>query len=37
MGKKITLKIINKGRELNIQVRVGLTINNLKAIIEGTL
>ena len=37
MGKKITLKIINKRMEQVIKVREGLTINNLKAVIEGVL
>ena len=37
MGKKITLKIVNQGLEKVIRVRENITINNLKAIIEGIL
>ena len=37
LGKKITLKIINQRAEKDIKVREGLTINNLKAIVEGVL
>ena len=37
MGKKITLKIVNQGLEKAIRVRENITINNLKAVIEGVL
>ena len=37
MGKKITLKIVNQGKEKVIKVRENITINNLKAVIEGVL
>ena len=37
MGKKIALKIINRRMEQVITVREGLTINNLKVVIEGAL
>ena len=37
MGKKITLKIIDQKKEMVIQVREFMTINNLKAVIEGAL
>ena len=37
LGKKIILKINVQGIERDIKVREGLTINNLKAIVEGVL
>ena len=37
MGKRLRIKIIDQGIEKVIQVRECMTINNLKAIIEGVL
>ena len=37
MGKRISLRIINQEKEKIIKVREGITINNLKAVIEGVL
>ena len=37
MGKRLRIKIIDQGIEKVIQVREFMTINNLKAIIEGVL
>ena len=37
MGRKLTLKITEKKKEKVIKVREFLTINNLKAVIEGAL
>ena len=37
MGKRITLRIIKHGMEKTIKVREGITINNLKAVIEGVM
>ena len=37
MGKRLRIKIIDQGNEKVIQVREFMTINNLKAIIEGVL
>ena len=37
MGKKITIKIIDQTKEFNIQIRENMTMNNLKAIIEGVM
>ena len=34
MGKRISLRIINQEKEKIIKVREGITINNLKAVIE---
>ena len=37
MGKRLRIKIVDQGKEKVIQVREFMTINNLKAIIEGVL
>ena len=37
MGQKITIKIIDRKNEFNIQIRENMTMNNLKAIIEGVM
>ena len=37
MGKRLRIKIIDQEKEKIIQVREFMTINNLKAIIEGVL
>ena len=37
MGRKITLKIVSKHREMDVKVREALTINNIKAIIKGDI
>ena len=37
MGKKITLTINDNKKEKAIQVREYITVNNLKAVIEGAL
>ena len=37
MGKRLRIKIVDQGKERVIQVREFMTINNLKAIIEGVL
>ena len=37
MGQKIKIKLIDQKKERTIQIRENMTINNLKAVIEGTL
>ena len=37
MGQKITIKVRDNKKEVNIQIREHMTINNLKAVIEGAL
>ena len=37
MGRKLTLKIVSKYKEMDVKVRESLTMNNFKAIIKGVM
>ena len=37
MGRKLTLKIVSKYKEMDVKVRESLTMNNFKAIIIGVM